>query len=157
MPVDPGQCIDMNRTRAAPLAALLAAYAAATLSLLILDLLWIGVLAKPLYQQGIGHLMAQQPRVVPALLFYLIYPLGLMRFAVTPGGTAAPWRLTLESAAMFGFFAYATYDLSNLATLRDWPATLSLIDVIWGTVASTVAAVAGRWVLGRVGGVESAH
>jgi uncharacterized membrane protein len=121
---------------------------AATLALMVaLDLLWLGVVARPVYQQGIGHLMAEQPRVPVAVLFYLLYAAGIMVFAVAPGGG---WGRTLTAAALFGFFAYATYDLTNLATLRQWPIGLSLLDVAWGTFVSTVAAAAGKVALDRL-------
>ena len=106
-----------------------AAYFATLVLMLVLDLLWLGVIAKPLYQQGIGHLMAEHPRVAVALAFYLLYPVGLV------------W---------FGFFAYATYDLTNLATLRDWPVSLAALDTAWGTAVSAVCAAAGRLALEAV-------
>ena len=128
----------------------LAAYAATLLLILVLDLLWIGVIAKPLYQQGIGHLMAEQPRLSAALAFYLLYPAGLVLFAVIQGGPADGWKNAALYGALFGFFAYATYDLTNLATLRNWPVSLALIDMAWGTAVSAVCAVAGRLALERV-------
>lgn len=121
-----------------------ATYAATTLVLLALDGLWIGVVAKSLYQNGIGHLMAAQPRLGVAALFYLLYPVGLLLFVVAPQGVSGSWTSTLVHGALFGFFAYATYDLTNLATLRDWPVGLSLLDMAWGAVVSTAAAASGK-------------
>ena len=126
-----------------------AAYAATLGVMLILDLLWIGVIAKPMYQQGIGHLMAEQPRLPVAVAFYLLYAVGLVVFAVLHGGAAGNWRTAAVYGAMFGFFAYATYDLTNLATLRNWPVGLAAIDIAWGTLVSAVCAVAGRLALDR--------
>ena len=128
---------------------ILTAYAATTVTLLALDLLWLGLIAKPLYQQGIGHLMADAPRVPVALVFYLVYAAGLTWFAVLPGAAPVGWGQALGTAALFGFFAYATYDLSNLATLKAWPVGLSLLDMAWGSLLSAVAAGAGKWVLDR--------
>jgi uncharacterized membrane protein len=125
----------------------LAAYAATLVPMLVLDLLWIGVIAKPLYQQGIGHLMAEQPLLPVALAFYLVYPVGLMVFAVTQGGPAGDWKSAALYGALFGFFAYATYDLTNLATLRNWPFSLAAIDTAWGTLVSAVCAIIGRLAL----------
>lgn len=127
----------------------LLAYAATAAALLVLDALWLGVVAQPLYQQSIGHLMADQPRWTAAVAFYLVYPLGLMRFALLPHRTDSAMGPTLSAAALFGFFAYATYDLSNLATLRDWPVGLSLIDIAWGSAVSMAAAAAGKLALDR--------
>lgn len=126
-----------------------AAYAAIFLVMLAVDLLWLGVIAKPLYQQGIGHLMAAKPNLVAAGLFYIIFPIGLMIFAVMPNGEVVEWKRVLTSAALFGFFAYATYDLTNLALMKNWPISVSIIDVAWGTFASTLSAAAGKFVLDR--------
>ncbi len=123
----------------------LLAYAATTFVMVAIDLVWLGLIAKPIYQQGIGHLMASEPKLVAGAVFYLLYPVGLMVFAVVPGAASTAWGDTALKAAMFGFFAYATYDLTNLATLKDWPTSLALIDMAWGTAVSAVAALAGRW------------
>jgi len=125
----------------------LAAYAGTAVVMVLLDLLWLGVIAKPLYQQGIGHLMADKPDIAVAVLFYALYAAGIVIFAVTPlsgssGGSG--WGMTLGMGALFGFFAYATYDLTNLATLRDWPLRLSLIDLAWGTFVSATSAAGGK-------------
>ncbi len=128
-----------------------AAYIATLVVMLVLDLLWIGVIAKPLYQQGIGHLMADPPRMGVAAVFYLVFALGLMVFAITPGTSAPGWKSAALSGALFGFFAYATYDLTNLATLRAWPVSLALIDMAWGTAVSAVCAGVGRLALEKVG------
>lgn len=129
----------------------LAAYAGTALVMVALDMLWLGVVAKPLYQQGIGHLMAERPDVGVAVLFYLLYALGVVIFAVSPQQGGSGWATTLALGALFGFFAYATYDLTNLATLRDWPWRLSLIDIAWGTVVSAAAAAGGKAALGWAG------
>jgi uncharacterized membrane protein len=128
----------------------IAAYAATLIVMLILDLLWIGVIAKPMYQQGSGHLMSEQPRLAVAVAFYLLYAVGLVVFAVAHGGVSGSWKTAALYGGMFGFFAYATYDLTNLATLRDWPVGLAAIDIAWGTAVSAVCAVAGRLALDRV-------
>jgi len=121
-----------------------AAYAGTAIVMVALDMLWLGVIAKPMYQQGIGHLMAEKPNVGIAVLFYLLYALGVVIFAVSPQHNSSSWTVTLAMGALFGFFAYATYDLTNLATLRDWPLRLSLIDIGWGTVVSAASAASGK-------------
>jgi len=122
----------------------LAAYAGTAIVMVLLDLLWLGLIAKPLYQQGIGHLMADKPNITVAVLFYALYAAGIVIFAVAPHSGGASWGTTLAMAALFGFFAYATYDLTNLATLRDWPLQLSLIDIAWGSVVSAASAAGGK-------------
>jgi uncharacterized membrane protein len=121
-----------------------AAYAGTAIVMVALDMLWLGVIAKPMYQQGIGHLMAEKPNVGVAVVFYLLYALGVVIFAVSPQHNGSSWALTLMMGALFGFFAYATYDLTNLATLRDWPLRLSLIDTGWGTLVSAASAAGGK-------------
>ena len=122
----------------------IAAYAATAFVMIAIDLLWLGFIAKPLYQEGIGHLMADKPNLLAAAVFYGLFPLGLMLFAVVPQAAEAAWLKTAVAAALFGFFAYATYDLTNLATLKGWPIGLALIDMAWGAAISAVAALAGR-------------
>ena len=129
-----------------------AAWAASLIAMVALDLLWLGVIARPLYRGGIGHLMAERPDVAVAMLFYAVFTLGLTVFAVMPHGGVAGWRRTLMTAAAFGFFAYATYDLTNLATLKNWPLGLSLIDMTWGTAVSVAAAAAGKLALDAMSG-----
>ena len=120
-----------------------ASFGAIALIMMALDALWIGVIAKSLYQQGIGHLMAQSPRLGVAVLFYAVYAVELLIFVVTPISEASNWHMPLMRGALFGFFAYATYDLTNLATLKDWPIGLSVLDIAWGSGASAAASVGG--------------
>ena len=122
----------------------LAGYLAAVLVMVALDVLWLGVVAKTAYQEGIGHLMAERPMLLAAVVFYLLYGVGLMVFAVVPQADDPGWTRTLVMGALFGFFAYATYDLTNLATLRNWPIRLALMDMAWGTVISAASAGAGK-------------
>lgn len=130
---------------------LLLPWLAIVATMIALDILWIGVLARPLYNRGIGHLMAGQPNFVAALAFYLLYAAGLMAFVVLRQA-AGDWKAAAAWGAAFGFMAYMTYDLTNLATLRDWPLALSFVDVAWGCIATGLAATAGRWVADRVSG-----
>lgn len=127
----------------------LSAYLATAVVMIAVDLLRLGVIAKPLYQHGLGHLMAERPNLIAAAAFYALYALGLLMFAIVPQAADAGWLKTAATAAMFGFMAYATYDLTNLATLRGWPIGLSLIDMAWGAVLSAVAATAGRFAWDR--------
>ncbi len=136
----------------------LAAYGATAVVMLALDAVWLGFIAKSFYRDGIGHLMADPPNLAAAGVFYLLYPVGVVLFAVVPaawsGGLAVPaevpWSQVVLAGALFGFFAYATYDLTNLATLRGWPWRLALVDIAWGTALTAAAAAAGRWALGRM-------
>jgi uncharacterized membrane protein len=116
-------------------------YAACFGAMLLLDAIWLGGVATPFYEHGIGHLMAPQPQLGVAALFYLGYPAGLAMFAAVPA--ASPRQAALRGA-LFGLCCYGTYDLTNWATLKDWPASLALVDMAWGACVSAVAASAGR-------------
>jgi uncharacterized membrane protein len=120
-------------------------YAATFVALAALDFLWLGVVAKSFYRDGIGHLMAPAPNLPAAAAFYLLYPIGLVVFAVLPSG--GDWLRALALGALFGLFCYGTYDLTNLAVLKDWPLQVTLVDIAWGAVVSAVGASAGAWVL----------
>ena len=122
----------------------LVTYVATWITMVLIDLLWLGVIAKPLYQQGIGHLMAEKPNLVAAALFYLLYPVGIVMFAVTPDAVSASWIKTFTAGALLGLFAYATYDLTNLATLKGWPVSLALVDMAWGSLVTGLSALAGK-------------
>jgi uncharacterized membrane protein len=129
---------------------LLLPYLAIVATMTLLDVLWIGVLARPLYQRGIGHLMADQPNFVAAAAFYLLYAAGLVAFVVLPRAPG-DWPLAAAWGALFGFMAYMTYDLTNLATLRGWPLGLSALDTAWGCVATGLAATIGKLVADKAG------
>ncbi len=129
---------------------LLATYLATTLVMVVIDLVWLGFIAKPMYQAGIGHLMADKPNLVAAFFFYALFPIGLMIFAILPKAANAGWQRTALLGALFGFFTYATYDLTNLATLKNYPLQLALVDILWGSLVSAMAASAGRWAFNRI-------
>jgi uncharacterized membrane protein len=118
-------------------------YLAIVAVMMVLDALWIGALARPLYQRGIGHLMAERPNYVAALAFYMLFAAGVMAFVVLPRAPGA-WAMAAAWGALFGFMTYMTYDLSNLATLRGWPLGLSFADTAWGCFATGLAATAGK-------------
>ena len=122
---------------------LLGIYIAVFFAMFVLDMIWLRVIATAWYAQGMGHLMASSPNLVAAALFYLLFPLALVIFAVVPadGGTLLK---AAGMGAMFGFFAYATYDLTNLATLKAWPLGVSALDMAWGSVVSGLSAAAGK-------------
>lgn len=122
---------------------LLGVYVVVTVTLLVLDMVWLRGIAAAWYEEGLRHLMAPRVDLQAAGAFYLLYPVGLMIFAVLPNEDSTLLR-AVGMGALFGFFAYATYDLSNLATLRDWPLNLSLLDMAWGTLVSGLSVGAGK-------------
>ena len=126
-----------------------AVYVTVLAVMLLLDVLWLGVIAADWYAEGIGHLMADVPYLPAAVVFYLLYPLGIVIFGVRPNEPMTTLQ-AMRWGALFGFFAYATYDLTNLATLSDWPTSISLLDLGWGTLLSATAALAGRLMCNRL-------
>jgi uncharacterized membrane protein len=128
---------------------LFAAYGLVALVFLALDAVWLGTMADRVYRPTIGHLMAPQFAIAPALLFYALYFAGIVFFAVAPGVAAGSARIAAARGAALGLLAYATYDLTNQATLRDWPWLLTLVDLAWGTFVTGAASAAAAAVLLR--------
>lgn len=119
------------------------AYGAAALVFLVLDVMWLTVMIDRVYRPGIGHLMLDRPNLAAAVPFYLLYVAGIVVFAALPGMRAQDWTMALWLGALLGLFAYGTYDLTNLATLRGWSVSVSIIDMVWGSVVTAAAATAG--------------
>lgn len=126
-----------------------AAYASTLFVMLVVDLVWLGILARPLYQRGIGHLMAEQANLPFAAVFYLMYAFGIVYLGIAPNASAPGVKSVFFAGAALGFFAYATYDLTNLAVLRGWPVWLAVIDMAWGTFITAVSAAAGKFAYDR--------
>lgn len=106
------------------------------------DMVWLGLVARTFYTRYIGYLMAPTVNWPAAFLFYLLFIVGILVFVVLPGLKSGSIRDTLLRAALFGLITYATYDLTNLATLRDWPLLISAVDMLWGTVLSVIVSYA---------------
>ncbi len=128
----------------------LLAYLGALVGLLALDAVWLGVVMGPVYTGALGHLLRPEPLWAAAVVFYLVYPLGVVVFGIRPSSADDGARRVAGRAALFGALAYATYDLTNLATLRDWPLHVTVVDIVWGAVLSALSALSGRWLLQRV-------
>jgi uncharacterized membrane protein len=121
----------------------LIAYPATALVFLALDAVWLTTMADRLYRPALGRLMLDRFELVPAAAFYLLYLVGVVFFAVAPGLESRRWTTALGHGALLGLVAYATYDLTNQATLRDWPWRVTIADLCWGTFVTGVAAAAG--------------
>lgn len=126
------------------------AYGATAAIFLALDALWLTLMADRLYRPAIGHLMLERFAPAPALAFYAIYILGMVVFAVAPGLAQRNWLTALGLGALLGLVAYATYDLTNQATLRGWSWQVTLADLCWGTAATGASAAAACWIASRL-------
>ena len=111
-------------------------------SFLVVDGLWLTLIAKNFYAKHLGYLMSKTPNLLAAGLFYLIYIFAMVVLVVTPGLEKGSFWSTVLSGALFGLCCYATYDLTNLATVQGWHLIVTIVDLIWGTVLSaTIAAI----------------
>ena len=111
-------------------------YLIAFIVFLAVDALWLGLVAPKFYKAQIGHLMTEKPNLIAALVFYLIFIVGLVYFVIQPGVQDQSVGLIVVSGLLFGFITYATYDLTNLATLKDWPILVTVVDLAWGSFLS---------------------
>lgn len=101
------------------------------------DLLWLGVVARGFYRRHLGFILSPQVNWAAAVIFYLIYIGGILFFAVRPALNSQSWGQAAVLGALFGFFTYATYDLTNMATIKDWPLTIVVVDIFWGVCLCT--------------------
>lgn len=115
-----------------------------------IDLTWLGIMAPRFYKPILGDIGLASVNLPPAIAFYLVYPLGLMIFAVEPALRSGTAGMALLYGAMFGFFTYATYDLTNQATLRNWTSSLSVVDIAWGTVLGAVSSLVAYVAVSRL-------
>lgn len=121
----------------------LIAFASCALALTGLEFVWLSRTGTSLYRRAHGALMADNPKMVPAATFYLLYVVGILIFTVRPALAASNWRVGAQLGALFGFFCFGTYDLTNLATKKLWSLRVSLIDIVWGTILTATVATAG--------------
>ena len=115
------------------------------------DMVWLGIAAKNFYAKHIGFLMKANVNWAAAILFYLLFIAGLVVFVVTPAIEKGSWVRAILFGALFGLITYATYDLTNLATLKDWPLVVTVVDLIWGTVLAAFVSVATYAVATKIG------
>jgi uncharacterized membrane protein len=123
---------------------------AAALVMLGLDSVWLTLTANSLYRPLIGALMLDGFRPAPAIAFYALYLCGIVVFAIRPAFATGRWTTALASGALFGLFAYGTYDLTNQATLKIWSTTLTVADMAWGSILTALAATGGYWAASRL-------
>jgi uncharacterized membrane protein len=117
-----------------------------------IDMVWLGIIAKDLYRKYLGELLSDQVNWPAAIIFYLLFIVGIFIFAILPSVEKDSLIGAIVLGALFGFFTYATYDLTNLATLKNWPLNIVFIDIIWGSVLTGLVSTAGfyitKWISG---------
>jgi uncharacterized membrane protein len=128
-----------------PTGKLLALYGICTVAFFAFDFVWLSTATSRIYQPYLGDLLSPKPNLAVAGAFYLVYVVGIVALAVVPGIQEGALVGALWRGALFGFLAYATYDLTNLATIQGWPWQVSVIDMIWGTTLNTAVAAVGYW------------
>ena len=117
-------------------------YVAGLIAFLAIDYVWLKYIALSFYRANIGHLMTDSPNLVIAGLFYLFYVVGVVILAVNPAIEKQSWMIAMVYGGLLGLVAYGTYDITNLATLRDWPPIVTIVDMIWGTfLTASVATI----------------
>ena len=125
----------------------LVGYGGAALVFCALDAAWLTLTSASLYRPALAPLLAEQVRIVPAILFYVVYLAGVTQFAVLPGARARGWLTAASLGAAFGFVAYATYDLTNQATLKLWATRITLLDLSWGAAVTAAGAAGGYFAI----------
>jgi len=122
------------------------AYIAAGVMFLVFDLVWLGLVAKDVYGSRLGDLMATSVNIPAAVMFYALYLLGVVIFAINPALQTGDWKTALIWGSLFGFFCYMTYELTSLAVIQDWPASLVWIDIVWGTLLTGAVATTAYFI-----------
>ena len=107
----------------------------------VIDMVWLGLIAKNFYRAQIGSLMKTDVNWIAAIIFYLIFIVGLVVFVITPAIEKGLWTHALIFGALFGFVCYATYDLTNLTIAKDWPLLITIVDLIWGAALSASVSI----------------
>lgn len=125
-------------------------YVVALITFVAVDMAWLGTMAPRFYKPTLGDIAIPDVNLPPAMLFYAIFPIGLLIFAVDPALKTGSWMTAVVYGALFGFFTYATYDLTNQATLRNWTALLTTVDIAWGTFLGALSSVVTFFAVSRL-------
>jgi len=115
-----------------------------------IDMIWLGLVAKNFYKSQIGFLMKPDINWTAAIIFYLLFIVGLVLFVIAPAVEKGSWMYALLFGALFGLITYATYDLTNLATLKDWPLLVTIVDLAWGATLGALVSVITYFIAGKI-------
>ncbi|MHC4962601.1 MAG: DUF2177 family protein [Planctomycetota bacterium] len=133
-----------------PISRILLTYAVSVPVFFAVDMIWLGVIARGFYRKALEPLLTPNINWTAAIVFYFLFLVGILVFALLPGLKKQSFVYTVSMAALFGFIAYATYDLTNLATLRDWPLLMSMVDMLWGAFLSASTAGVTYLIMSRI-------
>lgn len=125
----------------------LIAYVLTFIVFLAVDMLWLGIVARDLYRKYLGNFLSDTVNWTAAFIFYLLFVVGISIFAIYPAVSKDSVSNAILLGALFGFFTYATYDMTNLATLKGWPLPIVIIDIIWGSVLSAIVSLSGFYIV----------
>lgn len=129
-------------------------YAATLVVFVGLDAAYLATIGGKLFKRTLGDVLTPSFSITPAILFYLIFPIGIVIFALLPAFATGRWTTALLYGALLGFFAYFTYDMTNWATIRNWTPTISIVDVVWGTLLNAATATAAFFIVRSTIGIE---
>jgi len=124
-------------------------YVVALFIFLAIDMVWLVLVARPFYSKHLGYLMAEKVKLVPALIFYMIFVAGILFFVVYPAMSKGQWTYALFAGIFYGLITYATYDLTNLSTVKNWPILVTAVDLIWGCLVSALTSVISFFVISK--------
>ncbi len=130
-----------------PFPKLILSYLLTAVVFFAIDMTWLGFIAKDLYKKYLGGFLSDKVNWTAAIVFYLLFIVGIFYFAILPAVEKNSVLKAILSGALFGFFTYATYDLTNLATLKNWPLQIVFIDIIWGSVLTGLVSTAGFYIV----------
>ena len=134
-----------------PISKLIISYVLTFAVFFIIDMAWLGFVAKDIYKKYLGNLLSDNVNWAAAIIFYLLFVVGIFIFAIMPSVDKNSLQSAIILGALFGFFTYATYDLTNLATLKDWSITIVFIDIAWGAVLTSIVSTAGFYIVQYMG------
>ena len=130
-----------------PFFKLIISYLLTTVVFFAVDMTWLGFIAKNLYKKYLGNFLSDKVNWPAAFIFYLLFIIGIFYFAILPAVEKNSLAKAIIAGALFGFFTYATYDLTNLATLKNWPLPIVFIDIIWGSLLTAIVSTAGFYIV----------
>ncbi|NLC67112.1 MAG: DUF2177 family protein [Clostridium sp.] len=122
-------------------------YGIALVAFFLVDIVWLGVVARKLYDKYIGHLRADKTNWSAAIIFYLLYVLSLVFIVINPALEKESIMYAFLGGGLFGIITYSTYDLTNLATLKDWPVFITIVDIVWGMILNALTAVISFYII----------